>query len=154
MELWPLNFSLCTGFGLFPNSSKLAHKQVESSYMDAVDACMYIHFLYFCCVWVRQRQRLAARTQNQRIETKKRVWSAIVHFNLHFFVCQWMEKVFNIYSPVTVVVVVFFFQFAFIFEAKFVQLNTFVMIINLTRWSVNLSSSHSDFPLGIIYRPF
>ena len=44
-----------------------------------------------------------------------------------------MEKVFNIYSPVTVVVVVVFFQFAFIFEAKFVQLNTFVMIINLTR---------------------
>ena len=48
----------------------------------------------------------------------------------------------------------FVFQFAFIFEAKFVQLNTFGMIINLTRWSVNLSSSHSDFPLGIIYGPF
>ena len=39
-----------------------------------------------------------------------------------------------------------FFYYTFICETKFVQLNIlFVMIINLTRWSSNLSSSYSKF---------
>ena len=53
-----------------------------------------------------------------------------------------IEKALNGFSSVSFL----FFYYTFICETKFVQLNIlFVMIINLTRWSSNLSSSYSKF---------
>ena len=61
---------------------------------------------------------------------------------LHLFVFHWLNKVLN-------VVYSYFFLQLFVKPNLFLSI-LFVVTINRTQWSSNLSPSHSNFPFGII----